>query len=53
MQDAKLPVPAPYGIVEITPEREYLIVMEFFAGAVEISDAEVDDGIIDDAGSWR
>ena len=33
MHDAKLPVPAPYGIVEITPEREYLIVMEFFDGA--------------------
>ena len=48
MQDAKLPVPAPYGIVEITPEREYLIVMEFFDGAVEISDAEVDDRIIDE-----
>jgi tRNA A-37 threonylcarbamoyl transferase component Bud32 len=48
MQDAKLPVPAPYGIVEITPEREYLIAMEFFDGAVEISEAEVDDAIIDE-----
>ena len=48
MQDMKLPVPAPYGIVEITPEREYLIVMEFFDGAVEISEAEVDDEIIDE-----
>ncbi len=48
MQDMTLPVPAPYGIVEITPEREYLIVMEFFDGAVEISDADVDDAIIDE-----
>jgi tRNA A-37 threonylcarbamoyl transferase component Bud32/membrane-associated phospholipid phosphatase len=48
MRDAKLPVPAPYGIVEITPEREYLIAMEFFDGAVEISEAEVDDEIIDE-----
>ena len=48
MHDMQLPVPAPYGIAEITPEREYLIVMEFFDGAVEISDAEVDDGIIDE-----
>jgi membrane-associated phospholipid phosphatase/tRNA A-37 threonylcarbamoyl transferase component Bud32 len=47
MQDMTLPVPASYGIVEITPEREYLIVMEFFDGAVEISDVEVNDGIID------
>jgi PAP2 superfamily len=48
MQDVRLPVPAPYGIVEITPEREYLIVMEFFDGAVEISDADVDERIIDE-----
>jgi tRNA A-37 threonylcarbamoyl transferase component Bud32/membrane-associated phospholipid phosphatase len=48
MQDLKLPVPAPYGIVEITPEREYLIAMEFFDGAVEINEAEVDDAIIDE-----
>jgi tRNA A-37 threonylcarbamoyl transferase component Bud32 len=39
--------PAPYGVVEITPEREYLIAMEFFEGAVEIGDAEVDDAVID------
>ena len=37
----------PYGIVEITPEREYLLVTEFFADAVEIGEAEVDDAIID------
>jgi tRNA A-37 threonylcarbamoyl transferase component Bud32 len=41
------PTPRPYGIVEITPEREYMIVMEFFDGAVEIGEAEVDDGVID------
>jgi tRNA A-37 threonylcarbamoyl transferase component Bud32 len=41
------PTPRPYGIVEITPEREYMIVMEFFQGAVEIGDAEIDDGVID------
>ena len=42
-----VPVPRAYGIVEITPEREYLIVMEFFEGAVEIGDADIDDGVID------
>jgi hypothetical protein len=36
-----------YGVVEITPEREYLLATEFFAGAVEIGDAKVDDAIID------
>jgi tRNA A-37 threonylcarbamoyl transferase component Bud32/membrane-associated phospholipid phosphatase len=44
---ARLPVPEPIGIVEITPEREYLVVMEFFDGASEIGDADVDDSIID------
>jgi membrane-associated phospholipid phosphatase/tRNA A-37 threonylcarbamoyl transferase component Bud32 len=47
MYDLDLPVPTPYGIVEITPEREYMIVMEFFDGAVEIGDAEIDDGVIE------
>ena len=37
----------PYGIVEITPEREYLLVTEFFDGAVEIGEADVDDQLID------
>jgi serine/threonine-protein kinase RIO1/membrane-associated phospholipid phosphatase len=48
MWDGGIPAPKPYGIVEITPEREYMIVMEFFTGAVEIGDAEVGDGVIDD-----
>jgi tRNA A-37 threonylcarbamoyl transferase component Bud32 len=39
-------VPAPFGVVEITPEREYLIVMEFFAGAQEFGTAPVDDQVI-------
>jgi tRNA A-37 threonylcarbamoyl transferase component Bud32 len=47
MHELGIPVPLPYGIVEITPEREYMIVMEFFEGAVEIGDAEIDDGVID------
>jgi tRNA A-37 threonylcarbamoyl transferase component Bud32/membrane-associated phospholipid phosphatase len=49
MRDAGLPTPRPYGFAEITPEREYLIVMEFFAGSQEIRDALVDDRVIDDA----
>jgi tRNA A-37 threonylcarbamoyl transferase component Bud32 len=47
MYDEGLPTPRPYGIVEITPEREYMIVMEFFDRAVEIGDAEIDDASID------
>jgi membrane-associated phospholipid phosphatase/tRNA A-37 threonylcarbamoyl transferase component Bud32 len=48
MQRAGLPSPTPYGFVELTPEREYLLVTEFFDGAVELGEAEVDDGVIDD-----
>jgi hypothetical protein len=33
--------------VEITPEREYLLVTELFIGAVEIGTADIDDDIID------
>jgi tRNA A-37 threonylcarbamoyl transferase component Bud32 len=47
MYSAGLPVPAPYGIVEITPEREYILGFEFFDGAEEIGDVDVDDSIID------
>ncbi len=41
------PTPEALGVVEITPEREYMIVMEFFDGAVEIGEAEVDESMID------
>jgi tRNA A-37 threonylcarbamoyl transferase component Bud32 len=47
LNDAGLPVPKPYGFVEITPEREYLLVTEFFAGSKEIGDVDVDDSLID------
>jgi tRNA A-37 threonylcarbamoyl transferase component Bud32/membrane-associated phospholipid phosphatase len=47
MDDAGLPVSHPLGIVEITPEREYLLVTEFIAGSREIGEAEIDDSIID------
>jgi tRNA A-37 threonylcarbamoyl transferase component Bud32 len=47
-RDAGLPTPRPYGVVELTPEREYLLVTEFFDGAVELGEAEVDDQVIDD-----
>ena len=33
----------PTAAVELTPEREYLLVTEFFAGATELGEAEVDD----------
>jgi membrane-associated phospholipid phosphatase len=48
LRDAGLPTPAPHGVVELTPEREYLLVTEFFAGATELGEAEVDVRVIDD-----
>ncbi|MFL6222229.1 MAG: hypothetical protein ACJ75K_05250, partial [Actinomycetes bacterium] len=48
MARAGLPSPTPHGFVELTPEREYLLVTEFFAGATELGEAEVDTQVIDD-----
>src|SRR5215207_9431157 len=45
---AGLPSPRPYGFVELTPDREYLLVTEFFDGAVELGEAQVDEAVIDD-----
>src|SRR5690349_18165855 len=47
LQDVGVRTARPCGIVEITPEREYMLVTEFHAGAVEIGEAEVDDAVID------
>jgi tRNA A-37 threonylcarbamoyl transferase component Bud32/membrane-associated phospholipid phosphatase len=47
-RDAGLPSPEPYGFVELTPDREYLLLTEFFAGSTELGDATVDDQVIDD-----
>jgi tRNA A-37 threonylcarbamoyl transferase component Bud32/membrane-associated phospholipid phosphatase len=48
LRDEGLPTPRPYGFVEITPEREYLVVMELFDGAAEISKSGMDDETIGD-----
>jgi tRNA A-37 threonylcarbamoyl transferase component Bud32 len=47
MQRAGVPSPEPYGVVELTPEREYLVVCEFLDSATEISQAQVDEAVID------
>jgi tRNA A-37 threonylcarbamoyl transferase component Bud32/membrane-associated phospholipid phosphatase len=47
LRDAGLPVPAPYGIVEITPEREYLLVTQFVEGSAEVGTVAVDESLID------
>jgi tRNA A-37 threonylcarbamoyl transferase component Bud32 len=49
MRDSGIPVARTYGFVEITPEREYLILTDFLEGAREIGKDPVDVGVIDTA----
>lgn len=49
VREAGVPGARSYGFVELTPEREYLLVTEFLEGAVELGDAVVDDALIDEA----
>jgi hypothetical protein len=48
LDDAGVHVAHPYGIVELTPNREYMLVTEFFEHAEPLGEAEVTDVIIDD-----
>jgi len=47
VRDAGVPSAEPSGFVELTPEREYMLVTEFFMGAIEIGEAVIDDDVID------
>jgi tRNA A-37 threonylcarbamoyl transferase component Bud32/membrane-associated phospholipid phosphatase len=49
MYESGMPCAKSYGFVEITPEREYLLVTDFVEGGTEITEAEVNDEVIDDA----
>lgn len=49
MRDAKLPTPHPFGFVEITPEREYMLLTDFVPAAKELLDAEITDEVIDES----
>jgi tRNA A-37 threonylcarbamoyl transferase component Bud32/membrane-associated phospholipid phosphatase len=49
VREAGVPGARSYGFVELTPEREYMLVTEFLEGAVELGDAVVDDALIDEA----
>jgi hypothetical protein len=58
MRDAGVRTSTPLGIVEITPEREYLLVTEFLDGATDMADADVTPAVVDSAlqavrGLWR
>jgi hypothetical protein len=48
LDDDGFDVAKSYGIVELTPNREYLLVTDLFEGAQTLSHAEVSDAVIDD-----
>ena len=37
-----------WGIVELTPNREYMLVTQFFEGSKNLGDSEIDNGVIDE-----
>ena len=37
-----------YGLVELTPNQEYMLVTEFFENARNLGDSEIDDTVIDE-----
>ena len=47
MAEAGVPGPRSRGVVEITPGREYLLVADFLVGTQEISEAGVDETVVD------
>jgi tRNA A-37 threonylcarbamoyl transferase component Bud32 len=49
VREAGAPGAKSYGFVELTPEREYMLVTEFLDDAVELGVAVVDDALIDEA----
>jgi tRNA A-37 threonylcarbamoyl transferase component Bud32/membrane-associated phospholipid phosphatase len=49
VREAGAPGAKSYGFVELTPEREYMLVTEFLEDAVELGVAVVDDALIDEA----
>ena len=47
-REAGVPGAKSFGFVELTPDREYMLVTEYLEGAVEMGDAVVDDDLIDE-----
>jgi hypothetical protein len=48
LKDNGVRVAETYGIVELTPNAEYMIVMEFFEGSKNLGDSDIDDQVIDE-----
>jgi hypothetical protein len=48
LADHRLRVARTYGVVELTPNREYMLVTEFFENARNLGDSQIDDEVIDE-----
>jgi len=48
LDDVGIDVATTYGIVELTPNREYMLVTEFFEGSKTLGESEIDDTVIDE-----
>ncbi len=48
-RDAGVPTAVPHGIVEITPEREYLLVTDLIDGATDLTEGQITDDVVDQA----
>jgi hypothetical protein len=48
LDDYGVRVARSHGMVELTPNREYMLVTEFFENARNLGDAEIDEAVIDD-----
>jgi membrane-associated phospholipid phosphatase/tRNA A-37 threonylcarbamoyl transferase component Bud32 len=48
LDDVGIRVAHTYGVVELTPNREYMLVTEFFEGSKNLGDSEIDDGVVDE-----
>jgi tRNA A-37 threonylcarbamoyl transferase component Bud32 len=48
LDDVGIGVSKTYGVVELTPNREYMLVTEFFEGAKTLGESEIDDTVIDE-----
>jgi hypothetical protein len=48
LADHRVRVARTYGLVELTPNQEYMLVTEFFENAANLGDSEIDDTVVDE-----
>jgi hypothetical protein len=48
LADHRVRVAHTYGVVELTPNQEYMLVTEFFENARNLGDSQIDDQVIDE-----